>query len=191
MSKQPTKSNAQGQYTPHVFRAVTPWIGLGAVFIVVLLIVVLLVNHWKDKAPPPPQLTTQLVTLGDQSYTLELALTDNARRTGLMYRESLPKNGGMLFVFPDRDLRQMYMKNCRIPLDVLFIDQTDDAGKIIMIHRMTVPDPDTPTHRLRKYSSAAKCQFAIELAGGSAHKLGLAEGDTIDLPYDRLKQRAR
>lgn len=130
----------------------------------------------------------QTVMLGGQSFELELALTPQTRQTGLMHRDSLPDNGGMLFVFMDEAVRRFWMKNCLIPLDALFLDE---QGRIVRIRTMSVPTPDTPDRQLPTYSSVYPARFVIELAAGRAEQLGLTEGDVIDLPADKLKAWAR
>lgn len=130
----------------------------------------------------------QTVVLGGQNFELELALTPQTRRTGLMHRDSLPDNGGMLFVFEDEAVRRFWMKNCLIALDALFLDE---QGRIVHIRTMSVPPPGIPDHQLPSYSSVHPARFVIELAAGRAEQLGLAEGDVIDLPAAKLKAWAR
>lgn len=130
--------------------------------------------------------THQKVTLSGESFKLELAVTDDQIRTGMMGRESLADDEGMLFVFPDAEVRHFWMKNCLIPLDVVFLD---DDGRIVSITTMPAPDPDDRT--FPRYSSRWPAQFAIELAAGRADELGLREGDPIGLPYKDLKRLAR
>ena len=130
--------------------------------------------------------THQRVELGGEEFKLELAITDRQRATGLMGRESVPDHGGMLFVFPGEAHRSFWMKNCLIPLDVIFLD---GRGRIVSITTMPVPPPGDPTPPT--YSSRWPAQFAIELAAGRADQLGLEAGERIDLPLDSLKQLAQ
>ena len=189
MTKRSRKQSGQGEYIPHTYNRLMPWTWLTLLAVVVLLAGVIVVGFvdfgGPDADPEPPR---QRVVLGEEVFQLELALTEASRRKGLMYRDALPDDGGMLFVFRTRKAQAMYMKDCLVPIDVLFID---DQGKIIIIHEMSVPAPNTPTSRLPNYRSVRPCQFAIELPGGTAARLGIAEGDRIDLPYEQLKQRAR
>lgn len=132
--------------------------------------------------------THQQVTLANKSFNLELALTDAQIERGLMHRDSLPDDGGMLFVFPDAQVRSFWMKNCLIPIDVIYLDPT---GRIVSIQNMTPPDPNTPENELPLYSSRWRAQFAIELFGGRADKLGLKTDQIIKLPLEYLKNLVR
>lgn len=127
------------------------------------------------------------VTINDQLFELELALTPARRAIGLMGRRSLPDDRGMLFVYPAAEpyprVLNFWMKGCLIPIDVIFLDR---EGVITAIHQMEVPSPDTPDQELVVYSSERPAQFAIELKGGRAAEVGLAVGDRIILRTDYL-----
>lgn len=136
----------------------------------------------------PPLPSTQTIILADQTFTLDLALDRYARTRGLSRRDSLPTNAGMLFVFPQSEKRTFWMKDCLIPLDIIFLDQ---HGTIVSIHRAPIQPPDTYQEDLIRYDSGKPSQFVIELNMGTADKLGLKEGSHIDLPINDLKKRAR
>ncbi len=127
------------------------------------------------------------VYLADRLFTLELALTPDQRAKGLMGRESMADNEGMLFVFPDKEPFptevSFWMKDCLIPIDVIFISR-DNA--ITVIHEMQPPEPGTPDQDLPVYPSNGPVQFAIELRGGLAYELGLQIGDLIELRNEYL-----
>ena len=151
--------------------------------LLLLLAAILTPGCDEDKLP-----THQEIELAGQTFNLELALTEPARRKGMMGRKKLAKNAGMLFAFESERLRRFWMKDCHIPLDVIYLDK---QGRIVAIRTMPPPDPDTPDHQLPRYSSRWPAQFAIELRAGRAEQLGLTEGDKIDLPLQRLKTLAR
>jgi uncharacterized protein len=135
---------------------------------------------------------TEDVLLQGRKFTMELALTDEQRATGLMGRESLADDRGMLFVFPDTKPFpaevSFWMKNCLMPIDVIFISR---EGKITAIHEMHPPLPGTPDNELTVYPSNGRVQFAIELRGGLAEELGLQVGDDLELRLDYLIGLAR
>ena len=145
-----------------------------------MLMSVLIVAGCDETAPRYQQLT-----LAGREFRLELALTHEQITRGLMYREHIPDDGGMLFVFPDIRMRGFWMKNCLVPIDVVFLD---GHGFITAIHTMPPPDPGTPEDDLPSYSSLRPARFAIELAGGTAGRLGLQPGQKLDLPIDDLKR---
>lgn len=103
-------------------------------------------------------------------YCLEVVDTDQARKTGLQGRRSLPRFGGMLFVFPDDAPRIIWMKNTLITLDIIFLD---DEGAVRSMASRVSPS------KIKLFSSA---RYVIELAGGSAEKLDLWPGDKVLLP---------
>jgi len=135
---------------------------------------------------------TEDVLLQGRLFTMELALTSEQRATGLMGRESLADDRGVLFVFPDTKPYpaevSFWMKNCLMPIDVIFISR---EGKITAIHEMQPPQPGTPDNELTVYPSNGQVQFAIELRGGLAEELGLLVGDDLELRVDYLIGLAR
>ena len=78
-------------------------------------------------APPAPSIAAGTGTLvlktasGDHSFNIEVMVTDQERALGLMFRRSLPENGGMLFIYDPPQPATMWMRNTLIPLDMVFI----------------------------------------------------------------------
>jgi uncharacterized protein len=103
---------------------------------------------------------------------VELATTPRAREVGLMYRDALPESSGMLFVFPTRRLQSFWMHNTRIPLDIAYIA---DDGRIVRIHRRTKPFSEEPL------PSGAPVRFVLEVDGGFMERVGVGEGDRVEL----------
>ena len=135
------------------------------------------------------------VPLGGETFTLELALDDAARRRGLSGRGALPRRGGMLFVLPRPQPFAMVMRDCPEPIDVAFVDA---EGRVVRIHEMRPEPPRRPGEstgayesRLPIYPSAGPVQFAIEVGGGRLREVGLEVGDRIPLDRDGLVARAR
>ncbi|MGM0422489.1 MAG: DUF192 domain-containing protein [Pseudomonadota bacterium] len=102
--------------------------------------------------------------------SLEIAASPERLTNGLMHREYLAPEGGMLFVLKPARKMAMWMKNTLIPLDILYIapDRT-----IIKIHENAVP------HDLTPLPSGGVIGYAIELRGGAAERLGLSVGDYL------------
>ncbi len=103
-------------------------------------------------------------------FDIELALDDNHRAYGLMYRDSLPEMSGMLFVYERKRDLAMWMKNTFISLDILFID---DDGSIINIAKSTQP------RSLSQIPSRRPAKAVLELNGGLTDKLNIGVGDII------------
>jgi uncharacterized membrane protein (UPF0127 family) len=89
-----------------------------------------------------------------------------------MRRDTLAKDHGMIFVFDSEEPRGFWMKNCRFPLDILFLDA---GGKIVSIKQMKAYD-------LSSTPSDGPAQYAIELNEGAAEAAGVKAGMTLKLP---------
>ena len=120
----------------------------------------------------PSTLPTVPFVIGSKTYTLEIASTTRVRNKGLMYRDSMPEDHGMIFIFAGETSQSFWMHNTRIPLDILYLDAT---GRIVSIHRMEAYDEHSTT-------SKAPAKYAIELNAGQARAAGTKEGDVLNLP---------
>lgn len=116
----------------------------------------------------PGRITT--VCIGKARVRVELADTDQKRARGLMFRDSLKENEGMLFVFPVSRIPAFYMKNTSIPLDILFIDRTK---RIVSISQMEPFDENTH-HRPPK-----EVLYALEVEQGWAERNGVKPGQKV------------
>ncbi len=99
----------------------------------------------------------------------EVANTFETRARGLMYRESLGPNQGMLFVFPDVNRHCMWMKNTPAPLSVAFIDE---RGEVVSISEMA-PHTENP------HCAAKPARFALEMSAGWFAAKGIRAGSKI------------
>jgi uncharacterized membrane protein (UPF0127 family) len=102
---------------------------------------------------------------------VELARTPQEQARGLMFRRSLDTDAGMLFLFDRPEIRRFWMRNCYIPLDMLFLD----ANRLVVgVEENTIPGdetgrgPDTPA------------QYVVEVAGGYARSHGLGLGSRVE-----------
>jgi hypothetical protein len=120
------------------------------------------------------------VQIGTTVYTAEVAQTAEEQMRGLMGRRSLPRNGGMLFLFKEPQVQGFWMKNTLIPLDIMFI--TEDK-RIESFHTMQpcVVDP-CPV-----YPSRGRVRYALEVNAGEIAKHGFAVGDKVTI---RLQKHA-
>lgn len=116
-----------------------------------------------------------IVTPAGETIELEIARSDQQRARGLMFRESLPPSHGMLFVFAESDLHGFWMKNTFIALDMLWIEAD---GTIAEIQRDIPPCGSEPCP---SYAPDSPGLYVLELAAGEADRLGLAEGDRLEL----------
>jgi uncharacterized membrane protein (UPF0127 family) len=104
---------------------------------------------------------------------VEVVADDESRAQGLMYRDHLDPAAGMLFLFGEDQRHSFWMKNTRIPLDMIFIDAN---RRIVGIERDVPPCKvqDCPS-----YGPDADSRYVLELAGGVAKQHGLKDGDVL------------
>lgn len=114
--------------------------------------------------------------LGDHPLQLELALDESSRMRGLMFREHLAPDHGMLFVFDDDREREFWMKNTLIPLDILFFDA---KGRLIAMQLNAQPCRQS---RCPGYPSHQPARYVLELNAGSAQRLDLQLGEQLQAP---------
>jgi uncharacterized protein len=103
-------------------------------------------------------------------FQVEVMRTDAERAKGLMFRQFLPQDRGMLFDFVREEPVSMWMRNTYIPLDMLFIKAD---GTVARIHERAQPLDETTI------SSGAPVRYVLEINGGAAAKLGLKAGDRV------------
>ncbi|WP_219893871.1 DUF192 domain-containing protein [Aquisediminimonas profunda] len=105
-----------------------------------------------------------------RKFRVEVARTEDEQARGLMFRQSLPEDGGMIFPMSPPRFASFWMKNTVIPLDMIFI-RTD--GTIARIAADTIP------YSLEPVTSGEPVAAVLELAGGKAAALGIAEDDVV------------
>ena len=101
---------------------------------------------------------------------VEIADTEIKRETGLMYRNHLGENTGMIFLFTKPEHQTFWMKNTEIPLDMIFADA---SGRIIGIAENAVPFSE------RMVSVAGDSQYVLEVNGGFCKRHGVRSGDAL------------
>lgn len=134
--------------------------------IAAFLVAMLITAHAKEPQKGLPSIT---LSAGGQPIRADVAATDATREKGLMFREKMGKNEGMLFVFSSVGYHAMWMRNTPLPLSVAFMDE---AGKILSIHEMEPQSEST-------HQSAGPARFALEMNKGwfATHKVKV--GDAI------------
>lgn len=118
------------------------------------------------------------VVLKGEPFTVELAETREKQALGLMFRDSMPEDHGMLFVFPGEARRSFWMKNTRIPLDIFYFDEN---LALVSVAENAVP---CRTRQCPAYPSKAPAKFVLELNAGKAAELDVRAGDLLELHLD-------
>ena len=123
--------------------------------------------------PPPIDMVVVHTDKGRFVFTTEVAATSQHRTRGLMFRQRLPKDHGMLFYYGEPRPVAMWMKNTRISLDMVFISAD---GKVTNIVKATKP------MSLDTIPSKGPVAAVLEVVAGTADRIGLKPGDKIDHP---------
>lgn len=110
---------------------------------------------------------------GQAAFDVELADDDAERGRGLMFRESLPQQAGMLFIYDRPESVAFWMRNTLIPLDMIFADKT---GLVRKVHSNAVPLDETPIF------GGNDILAVLEINGGLAERFGIAAGTLIRHP---------
>ncbi len=114
---------------------------------------------------------TPWVEVGGERFQVEVADDDAERARGLMFRDALADDHGMLFIHDRQEPQAYWMKNTRIPLDILYFDR----DRRLVSQQRDVP-PCSAGDRCPPYPSRAPAQYVLELNAGQAARLGLQDG---------------
>jgi hypothetical protein len=123
---------------------------------------------------PAGGLPTTKMQIGNTTFTLEIATSDHDMHVGLMHRENLDSDHGMIFSYPDEDVRTFWNHDVHFPLDLLFLDH---AGTLVSIRHMK-------SYSDLNVSSDKSAEYCIELNDGTAQKLKLSEGQQLQIPAE-------
>jgi len=113
---------------------------------------------------------------GPVKIRVEFARTPEEWQKGLMNRSSLPKNSGMLFIFPDEKDRSFWMKDTLMPLDIIFVSSVGRVNEI------TTLNPCQKTEICQSYNSKTPAQYVLEINAGQTEKWKIMEGDILEIP---------
>ena len=112
-------------------------------------------------------------------FRVELAFTPVELRRGLMFREQLDMDSGMLFVYEEEEDRTFWMKNMFIPLDIIWIDSKNE---VVFIKEHVQPCREDTCPSLRSDKNA---QYVLEINSGMAQRISLNVGDRMEITVRR------
>ena len=118
------------------------------------------------------------VEIGGQRFSVEIADNSEKQALGLMYRDKMAADHGMIFIFPREAPRSFWMKNTRIPLDIMYFDKN---LKMVSASLDTQP---CRVSRCPSYPSHMPAMYVLELNAGKAAELGIGPGDSMKLDLD-------
>ena len=134
----------------------------------------------RKRIPTPPASSTGHVVTADGKrvdFTYETRETPNGIRVGMMIRKRFDgPDRGMLFVYPVKDYRHYWMRNCFIPIDLAYLR----AGKIDQIFTMT-PQAGKPQKEMPRYNSESAVRYVLEMPSGWFGSRSIRKGDRIEL----------
>lgn len=128
----------------------------------------------RDEAGNPLEALAVVTASGEHAFWVEVADDEAERARGLMFREPLAGDRGMLFQFPDMAERGFWMENTPSSLDIVYID---DRGRIVSIARHTTPF----SRQIIPSYGAAK--GVLEVRAGRTEEIGAEPGDTVRHPF--------
>ena len=126
----------------------------------------------KDDCPSDAECVVIHTESGAHLFTVEWAIEAEERRCGLMFREEMAADHGMVFDFQEEQPVSFWMRNTLISLDMVFIR---DNGEVL-----NVAENMTPLS-LESVPADGPVRYVLEVVAGTAERLGLAAGDTVDL----------
>jgi uncharacterized protein len=122
------------------------------------------------------EIRTARVCIKDACVNAEIVDTDQARAKGLMFREALADTEGMLFIFPSPGKYSFWMMNMRIPLDIIWIDETSR-----IVHIKAGFEPCNNTGSCESIAPRSDALYVLEVPSGFTLRHHAAIGDTISI----------
>jgi uncharacterized protein len=122
------------------------------------------------------------VTLKGKRFNVEVAANQEARARGLMFRDELAADRGMLFIHVVEEPQAYWMRNTKIPLDIFYFDS---QRKLVSVQK-NVPACSADT-RCPPYPSEGAALYVLELNAGLADQLGVQRGDVVEFSEDIQK----
>jgi uncharacterized protein len=156
------------------------WQKVAAVIIILAFAAFLILSNLRKEDPVRTQYFFQKegeLTFFDpdgnaiKTIDIEIADTEYERQRGLMFRDEMKEDQGMLFIFPYQTMQSFWMRNTKLSLDIMFVD---NQKRIVTIHRGTDILSD------KSYASAEPAIYVVEVIAGFTNKYNINEGDKID-----------
>jgi len=144
---------------------------LGAIILSFFLIIVLHAVNNKESFEP------KKICFQENCFFVEVADTPEKRAQGLMFRQELADDGGMLFIFPEQGIYSFWMKNTLIPLDIIWIDKEQ---KVVFIKQDALP---CKTDICPSNNPEKEAKYVLELKAGIVEAIGLEAADKFSFEF--------
>jgi len=143
--------------------------------IIVGIIIMVFVLHYESSSHLGLHRIEIMTASADHTYYVEYADTEEERSRGLMWRDTLQDDEGMLFLYNQETTPSFWMKNTLIPLDMLFI-----GSDLIVKHIVANTEPCKATaKKCDFYKADEPIQYVLEINGGQTENRGIKEGDSV------------
>ncbi|MBS3072584.1 DUF192 domain-containing protein [Candidatus Pacearchaeota archaeon] len=147
---------------------------LTILFFVVLIIITIILYDFSLKNDKEFIMENQKVCIDNNCFDVEVADSDYERIKGLMDREFLDEEDGMLFIFPEEDIWSFWMKNTLIPLDIIWINKNME---IVEINKNMLPCEANPC---KIYSPENKSKYVLEINSGLVNSLNITKNSKFN-----------
>ncbi|MEK7536553.1 MAG: DUF192 domain-containing protein [Patescibacteria group bacterium] len=127
------------------------------------------------KITPTPTSSYKTIKIESTEIQIEVAKTNDERAKGLSNRTKLDEKAGMIFVFEKKSKPVFWMKDTKIPLDIIWISN----NKIVRIDKNVEPEPNVIDSKLTKYPAPSEIDYVLEVNGGFSDKFGIKLGQSL------------
>lgn len=138
-------------------------------------------QYYISQAWTESQLSECDVCIGEACWTAEIARRPKELERGLQFREELPEDRGMLFIFEQPHKAQFWMKDTLIPLDIIWIDQ---GSQIVHIEKNVQPCQSVVCP---SYGPPTEAEYVLEIPAGLTEKMEIKLGDIVTLDVCLMK----
>jgi len=157
---------------------------IGVFIICITILILIITNYFLTTKDLQLQEKVAIVTFfppnnSSISITCEIASTPKELSEGLMNRQELPEDKGMLFIYEIPQNRSFWMKNTLVSLDIIFLDE---EGIVINVESADI-EPSVSDNELKRYNSTSPAQFVVEINQGLSTLYGIGKGTPAFIEY--------
>ena len=146
------------------------------ILIILILVLSVIFSFYRNK------IQMAQVIINGHEFNVELAKTETEREKGLMGRTSLDINNGMLFIFDKSDVYSFWMKDTKMPLDIIWINYDPSNARASKIVEITTLNPQNG-HDIPKYTPQNIANYVLEINAGTVARYGFKIGDNVAINY--------